>query len=813
MALASPAGSLDAVRKSLPIYEYRDALVDAIREYDHLVVVGDTGSGKTTQIPQYILEDIPDLTKIAITQPRRIAAISAARRVSQEQGAPMPSLVGYKIRFDRSITSSTRAIYMTDGVLLREAIVDPILSEYDAVLLDEAHERSLETDVVLGLLKRAAHKRPLKIIIMSATLDVQKFSDFFDQSPVFSVPGRMYEVDIYWQKKMKLGALKSSYLSRSVQTVMHIHKTEEPGDILVFLTGQQEIEIACARIKQLHAELDYRVDVAHHDTVRGLHAHAIYGTLETREQRSIFDPAPKGVRKVVFATNIAQTSVTIPGIRYVVDTGFVKQKMYDPQTSMDALLVVPISQATATQRAGRAGRTASGKVYRLYSRDAFDNMDPETLPEIQRSSLISTVLSLKKFGISDILTFEFIDPPDPALVTAACRQLYLLGALNEAEELTPLGDLMARFPISPFLSRALIASAMGTTLPTVQPCRQDDLDKPTSGEDSEDEEDEGDALRKHRAFAHTSGDHWTLYNVYESWRNAANEDRDESGEGAGSSFARRNYLHIRALQAAKNVREQLEEIMVDLKLPNTEGNRKRRRYDERERVRSNDAKFSPAGDLDRTPVIKALCSAFFLHLAQRHASRPYFFHYLSARGGQTTTDAGGVAGSGMMALSIHPSSAATFSFSDLMHLDFVVYHDLQFSARAFMRTVSRVDFRWIEPLLERVFGREKGNVGGIDEKALLEGGDVSIEEDMVEGSNNNSAEFEPVQHEFLDAVAGVEGDDGKAVGNIAKTKELGDRAVAPKVREVSAEDLEAIAKRKEKEGLARARYLGRRKRK
>jgi HrpA-like RNA helicase len=247
---------------------------------------------------------------------------------------------------------------MTDGTLLRMAATshNMQLDEFDVVILDEAHERSLDTDVLFGIMKRACQKRPsLRLIVMSATLNMDKFSDFFESAPVFTVPGRMFPVDLLYARKMKMAALKSSFVSKAVEAVIHIHKNEEPGDILVFLTGQNEIETCCRQIRDVLDDLSHS-DIKHRDTAHALSIHPIYSALDTADQKAVFKPAKTGHRKVVVSTNIAQTSVTIPGIRYVVDSGFVKEKVFDPQTGVDALLVVPISKAAATQRAGRAGR-------------------------------------------------------------------------------------------------------------------------------------------------------------------------------------------------------------------------------------------------------------------------------------------------------------------------------------------------------------------------------------------------------------------------------------------------------------------------
>ncbi|ORX98339.1 P-loop containing nucleoside triphosphate hydrolase protein, partial [Basidiobolus meristosporus CBS 931.73] len=542
----------DSVRESLPIYQYREELIEAIQENNLLVIIGETGSGKTTQIPQYVLEGIPNIKRTAITQPRRIAAITVAKRVAQEHGTKLGKTVGYTIRFEDCTTPETQLRYMTDGVLLREACGDPELKNYDMIIIDEAHERTVETDVLFGLLKKTHQLRPeLKIIVMSATLNVEKFSDFFDSCPIFSIPGRTYDVDILHHHDAKMASLKSTYVARAVNTALHIHEREPPGDILVFLTGQGEIEKACKDFKEKAREIDPR-DIEYGDEIRRLEVYPIYASLETFEQKAVFERTPRGVRKVIFATNIAQTSVTIPGIsRYVVDSGFVKQKSYDSQTGMDALLVVPISQAAATQRAGRAGRTQEGKAYRLYSRSAFEKLEADTIPEIQRSSLISTILGLKKIGIKNVVDFEFVDPPDSSLVRNALRQLYYLGAIDDYGRLTQLGDEMNSFPLSPFLSRALIASARQyqcskEILVIASMLSVEEVFLSPRGEKKQAEAEEA-----RKQFFHRSGDHLTLYNIYMAWRET----------GYSKSWCHENYLRYRSLSMARNIRDQLIQIM------------------------------------------------------------------------------------------------------------------------------------------------------------------------------------------------------------------------------------------------------------
>ncbi|CAH2215945.1 jg21372 [Pararge aegeria aegeria] len=373
--------SLLEQRQSLPIYKLRDELTKAISDNQILIVIGETGSGKTTQITQYVCEcGLAARGRVACTQPRRVAAMSVAKRVAEEFGCRLGQEVGYTIRFEDCTSPDTVIKYMTDGMLLRECLMDLDLKSYSVIMLDEAHERTIHTDVLFGLLKQAVQKRPeLKLIVTSATLDAVKFSQYFFEAPIFTIPGRTFPVEVLYTKEPE-----TDYLDASLITVMQIHLREPPGDILLFLTGQEEIDTACEilyeRMKSLGPDVPELIILP------------VYSALPSEMQTRIFEPAPPGSRKVVIATNIAETSLTIDGIYYVVDPGFVKQKVYNSKTGMDSLVVTPISQAAAKQRAGRAGRTGPGKTYRLYTERAYrDEMLPTPVPEIQRTNLATTV--------------------------------------------------------------------------------------------------------------------------------------------------------------------------------------------------------------------------------------------------------------------------------------------------------------------------------------------------------------------------------------------------------------------------------------
>ncbi|KAF8885548.1 P-loop containing nucleoside triphosphate hydrolase protein [Gymnopilus junonius] len=514
-------------RKKLPVYAQMDEFLKIFSENQVIVMVGETGSGKTTQIPQFVAySDLPH-TK--------------------------GKLVAYSIRFeDMTEPGTTFLKYMTDGMLLREAMNDPSLERYSTIILDEAHERTLATDILMGLLKNIAKKRKdLKIIIMSATLDALKFQKYFSlrsdaNAPLFKVPGRTHPVEVFYTQEPE-----PDYVEAAIRTVLMIHRAEEPGDILLFLTGEEEIEDACRKIK-LEAD-----DLMNQDpsSVGPLVCIPLYSSLPPQQQQRIFDPAPSAInngppgRKVVVSTNIAETSLTIDGIVYVVDPGFSKQKVYNPRIRVESLLVSPISKASAQQRAGRAGRTRPGKCFRLYTeKDFMKELEEQTHPEILRSNLSNAVLELMKLGIKDLVTFDYVDAPAPETLMRALELLNYLAALDDDGNITPLGGMMAEFPLDPQLAKLLIISPefkCSNEILTITAM----MSVPNVWLRPNNQRREADAAKA--ALTVPDGDHLTLLNVYNQYVLNKHE----------KNWAWNNYLSLRALQQADNVRSQLERTM------------------------------------------------------------------------------------------------------------------------------------------------------------------------------------------------------------------------------------------------------------
>ncbi|XP_036845498.1 ATP-dependent RNA helicase DHX33 [Oncorhynchus mykiss] len=635
---------IDVQRKNLPIYQAKSQLINQLRQLHNAVLIGETGSGKTTQIPQYLYEaGIARQGIVAVTQPRRVAAISLATRVAEEKRTQLGKLVGYTVRFEDVTSSETKLKFMTDGMLLREAIGDPLLLRYTVVVLDEAHERTVHTDVLFGVVKAAQRKRreqnkvPLKVIVMSATMDVDLFSQYFNKSPVLYLEGRQHPIQMYYTKQPQ-----SDYLQAALVSVFQIHQ-EAPAshDILVFMTGQEEIE-ALARTCR---------DIAKHlpDSCGPMTVIPLYASLPPAQQLRVFQPAPKGCRKVILSTNIAETSITISGIKYVIDTGMVKAKRFNPESGLEVLAVQRVSKAQAWQRAGRAGREDSGSVYRLYTEDEFDNLIPMTVPEIQRCNLASVMLQLLALGIPDVMNFDFMSKPSPEAMRSAVEQLDLLGAVGRKGEqvtLTPLGKKMASFPLEPRYAKTILLSpdfqCSEEVLTIVSLLSVDSVlyNPPARREE---------CLAARKKFTTSEGDHLTLLNIYRAFKKV----------NANKEWCRENFVNSRNMSMVGEVRAQLREICLKLSM-----------------------KLESCGS-DTGSVRRCLAHGLFMNAAE-----------LQPDGSYTALDT-------HQPVAIHPSSVL-FQAKPA----YVVFNELLHTSKCYMRDLCLVDADWLVEAAPEYFRRK-----------------------------------------------------------------------------------------------------------
>ncbi|PFH37997.1 helicase associated domain (ha2) protein [Besnoitia besnoiti] len=756
--------TLEEQRKSLPVYAVRDEFLEIVREHQIVVVVGETGSGKTTQLTQYLFEagycsppslepkprptesllrltrstpfaqpmkrrrtargeagaeeeesdatgnplaagDAPAatagvaqaITLIGCTQPRRVAAVSVAKRVADEVGTELGDEVGYAIRFEDCTSARTRIKYMTDGVLLRESLSDADLDKYAAVIMDEAHERSLNTDVLFGILKGVvSRRRDFRLIVTSATMDSDRFSAFFGGAVVFHIPGRTFPVDVEFAR-----SLPDDYVDAAVQKCLAVHcstpwkkksgsagkasaeseggpggagagakadggdgagakagakgvgggasqdddSEENGGDILIFMTGQDDIEVTCLLLAERLGQLG--------DKAPPLTILPIYSQLPADLQARIFQQSP--FRKVIVATNIAETSLTVDGIKYVIDPGFCKMKVYNPKIGMDSLQLTPISQANANQRKGRAGRTGPGVCYRLYTERVFiKELLTTTVPEIQRTNLANVVLLLKSIGIRDILAFDLMDPPPEETIVNALYQLWVLGALDNFGELTALGKKMVLFPLDPPLSKmVLVAQTQRATREVVTIVSM--LSIPAIFYTPKEKQDEAEAVKE--KFFVPESDHLTLLNVYQQWKRSQ----------YSSPWCTSHFVQPRAMKKAREVRAQLLDIMEQQGIPDV----------------------SCGTDWD--VIRKSICAGYFHHAAKLRG----IGEYVNLRSS--------------IPCHLHPTS----SLYGAGHTpDYVVYHEVILTTKEYMRNVTAVEAAWLAELGPMYFALRRLGEGG-----------------------------------------------------------------------------------------------------
>lgn len=658
------AKTIDETRKSLPIYKFKEEFLAAIGAHQAMVLVGETGSGKTTQIPQYLREAgyckgaDGERQMVACTQPRRVAAMSVAKRVAEEVGVRLGNEVGYSVRFDDKSGPNTEIKYLTDGLALRELLADPLLSQYSVIIIDEAHERSVASDLLLPIVKNVMAVRPeLKLIISSATVDAAHFADYFGAIPIFSVPGRAFPTEIFYTPNPE-----ANYLTAAITTVFQIHLSQPRGDILVFLCGQDEIDQMALSLEETAKKLGNRA--------QELIICPLYSALPSDLQAKAFEPPGPNSRKVVLATNIAETSITINGIVYVLDNGLVKEDVFDAATQVESLVVTPCSRASANQRAGRAGRTQPGKCFRLYTKTAYYNELPSSnLPSIQRVNLMPVCLTLKSLGVSNLLDFDFLDAPSPQQIIAALESLYALGALTDGGELTRIGRKMSEFPTDPMLAKAILAASefncVSEVLTIVSMLGEAGAlftavprDKKVHAK-----------AALSRFISKEGGDPLTYLAIYDAFVEAEFDP----------NFCREYFLQFRTLNRVRDVREQLVKLC--------------------DRV---EVEVSSGGSSDHVAIRKALTAGFFSKAARLQRDG---LSYRTLRSNVTTK--------------IHPSSVLGET-----RPKFVLFNELVQTSQDWMRGVTPIEPGWLydlaphfykqgslDKMIDKKMGKGQGKVG------------------------------------------------------------------------------------------------------
>jgi ATP-dependent RNA helicase DHR2 len=662
------------VRRALPIWSQADTIKASLRKNNVLVLTGETGSGKSTQVPQFLASE-PWCTKcIAITQPRRVAAISLARRVSEEMGTFMGSQsptakVGYSVRFDNATGPGTKIKYLTEGMLLQEMLRDPVMSQYSAIVVDEVHERSVNVDLILGFLKsllyeiedggRGTRKHPLKVVVMSATADVESLVKFFEdsQAPVSStkppriqrqistcfVEGRQYPV-----KTVYLTEPTQDWVESALKIIFQIHYKEPlPGDILVFLTGQDTIEGLEKLVNDYAEGMDKEVPK--------LLTLPLFAALPQHAQQLIFQPTPYRTRKVILATNIAETSVTVPGVRYVIDCGKSKIKQFRNRLGLESLLVKPISKSAAIQRQGRAGREAAGQCYRLYTLDGFKTMDERTTPEILRCDLSQALLTMKARGVNDVLNFPFLDRPPREALEKALLQLLHLQALADDGTITETGLNIAKFPLTPTLGRVLVEAAKpecDCLLDVIDIISALGVENVFLNIVTEERKEEAEEAR--RELYRREGDHLTLLVTVQQY---AEEQTDRK------QWCEKHFVSHRAMQNVMNIRKQLQQQCVQLKLLSG----------------SDEHETSAPSEARSQAILQCMLRGFISNTARLMPDGSY----KTLMGNQT--------------VAIHPSSVLFGR-----KVEAIVFNEFLFTSKAWARGVSTVQLDWMSEVVDAI---------------------------------------------------------------------------------------------------------------
>ncbi|HRP62240.1 MAG TPA: ATP-dependent RNA helicase HrpA [Phycisphaerales bacterium] len=649
--------------EELPVVERRLEIASAIRDHQVVVLCGETGSGKTTQLPKLCLElGRGTAGLIGHTQPRRIAGRTIAARIADELRSPLGKYVGYKIRFGDTVSETSHIKVMTDGILLAETRSDPLLLQYDTIIVDEAHERSLNIDFLLGYLKRLLPRRPdLKLIITSATIDPQRFSEHFASpkpAPIVEVSGRTYPVDVRYRPLVSESEdAEDRDLRQGVLDAVDEAIAEGPGDILVFLSGEREIrEIATALVK--------------HQRNAGTEVLPLYARLSAAEQNRVFATTNRAVRRIILATNVAETSLTVPGIRYVVDAGYARISRYAARSGVQRLPIEAISRASADQRKGRCGRLGPGICFRLYSEDDFRRREEFTPPEIVRTNLASVILQMKALKLGKIEDFPFIEPPRWGMITDGYNTLHELGALDEWGEITAIGESLAKLPIDPRLGRILLAAREEGCLSDALVIAaalsiQDPRERPHDRRDAADE--------AHRRFHDEDSDFVTLLNLWRFHR----EHREAEGmnERKLRKLYSQHYLSFVRMREWEDVLRQLRELIAEAEVTTHETGRPRRG---KKRRRSTDANDEAT---KHDPLHRAVLAGFLSHIGIKGEGH----EYTGAHGRK---------------FHIFPGSAV-FKRTP----QWIVAAELIETTRLYAHNVARISSQWIERLAPHLVKR------------------------------------------------------------------------------------------------------------
>ncbi|PLB48948.1 DEAH-box RNA helicase [Aspergillus steynii IBT 23096] len=694
--LREKAKALYEIRKNLPIFPHGDEIREYLRQNDVMLLIGETGSGKSTQIPQFLVDEQwcrPTKASIsnedgsqkevevggciAITQPRRVAAISLARRVAEEMGTPLgssspASKVGYSVRFDTSTSPSTRVKFLTEGMLLQEMLRDPWLTKYSAIVVDEVHERGVNVDLVLGFLRNmVSGKRggrggvPLKVVVMSATADMESLLGFFkegyqgqraieqssgntqtdasekkshDDIAVCHIKGRQFPVKTIYSPEPV-----HDFVDAALKVIFQIHYKEPmPGDILVFLTGQETVEA----LEKLVNEYAVGMDPA----LPKVQVLPLFAALPQVAQQRVFLPAPPRTRKVILATNIAETSVTVSGVRFVVDCGKAKVKQFRSRLGLDSLLVKPISKSAAIQRKGRAGREAPGQCYRLFTERDYLDLDEVNTPEILRCDLSQALLNMKARGVDNVMAFPFLTRPPRESLEKALLQLLSIEALDDSGEISEIGEHIAKLPLTPTLGRVLLAASehgadcLLDVIDIISCLSVETIFLNTTSEEKKEE-----AEQARRDLYRREGDHLTMLATVQAYA-AENTNR--------KSWAERHMVSHRAMQSVMDVRKQLTTQCRQAKLLPAQN----------ERETNNSVIRDPSPDL----ILKSFLRGFSTNTARLVPDGSY----RTVAGNQT--------------VAIHPSSVLFGK-----KVEAILYNEFVFTNRSYARGVSVVQMDWV----------------------------------------------------------------------------------------------------------------------